>query len=195
MKYQFHAVVIGVSAGGFHALNTILPMFPENFPVPIIIVQHRIESGDDYFVESLNKKSKLTVKESEDKESIVPGKVYIAPGGYHLYIEKDHTFSLSVDEPVCYARPSIDVLFETAADVFCSNLVGIILTGANSDGTNGIKAIKAKQGFVIAQDPDKAESKFMPISAIKTNLVDFILALEDIPGFLIALLENANECE
>jgi two-component system chemotaxis response regulator CheB len=190
MKVDFNAVVVGVSAGGFQALHTILPMLPGAFPAPVIVVQHRMAGEDDYFVESLNSKSLVTVKEAEEKEEIRPGTAYIAPGGYHLLIEKDHTFSLSVDEPVCYARPSIDVLFETAARVYGSHLVGIILTGANSDGSNGIKTIKRGKGLTIAQDPETAEVNLMPLSAIATHCVDFILPLEDIPSFLTNLVED-----
>lgn len=190
MKVDFNAVVVGVSAGGFQALHTLLPMLPRAFPAPVIVVQHRMAGEDDYFVESLNSKSLVTVKEAEEKEKIRPGTAYIAPGGYHLLVEKDHTFSLSVDEPVCYARPSIDVLFETAARVYGSHLVGIILTGANSDGSNGIKAIKQGNGLTIAQDPETAEVNLMPLSAIATHCVDFILPLEDIPSFLTNLVED-----
>jgi len=190
MKVDFSAVVVGVSAVGFQALHTILPTLPTAFPAPVIVVQHRMAGEDDYFVESLNSKSLVTVKEAEEREEIRPGTAYIAPGGYHLLVEKDHTFSLSVDDPVCYARPSIDVLFETAARVYGSHLVGIILTGANSDGSNGIKTIKQGNGLTIAQDPETAEVNLMPLSAIATHCVDFILPLEDIPSFLTNLVED-----
>ncbi len=193
MKFDLRAVVMGVSAGGFQALHMILPMFPKIFSVPVIIVQHRPAGEDYYFINSLNSKSLLTVKEAEGIEKILPQTIYIAPGGYHLLIEKDHTFSLSVDEPVCYARPSIDVLFETAAQVYGSHLVGIILTGANSDGSEGIRAIKQKGGLTIAQDPKTAQVNIMPLSAIETHCVDFILPLNDIPSFLTNLVEDAHE--
>lgn len=192
MRYDFHAVVIGVSAGGFKALHTILPMFPKDFPCPVVIVQHRMAAENNFFVESLNSKCSLTVKEAEDKEQIKTGKIYIAPGGYHLLVEKNQTLSLSVDEPVCYSRPSIDVLFETAALAFGAHLIGVILTGANSDGSDGIKIIKANKGLSIAQDPDTAEINLMPLSAIATDCIDFILSLEDIPSFIIGLLEDHN---
>jgi two-component system chemotaxis response regulator CheB len=192
MKYDFHSIVIGVSAGGFKALHTMLPRFPKDFPCPVIIVQHRKATEDDFFIESLNSKCSLFVKEAEDKEMLKPGKVYIAPGNYHLLVERDKTLSLSVDEPVSYARPSIDVLFETSAKAFASHLVGVILSGANSDGSNGIRAIKANGGLTIAQDPETAEVSVMPKSAIATNCVDFVLPLEDIPSFIIGLMEDDN---
>ena len=192
MTCDFHAVVIGVSAGGFKALHAFLPMLPEDFACPVIIVQHRMASEDTFFVESLNRICRLRVKEAEDKEKITDKSVYIAPGDYHVLIEKDKTLSLSVDEPISYARPSIDVLFETAARVFGPHLVGVILTGANSDGTEGIKCIKAANGLTIAQNPESAEVGVMPLSAIKSGCVDFILPLEDIPSFIIGLLENVH---
>jgi len=192
MKAEFKAVVMGVSAGGFKALHTILPLFPKNFPIPIIIVQHRTAGDDDYFIDSLNSRSPLRVKEAGAMEKIMPETIYIAPGGYHLLIEKDYSFSLCVDEPVCYSRPSIDVLFETAARVYGPHLMGVILTGANSDGSNGIRTIRKENGLTIAQDPKTAEVKIMPLSAIATNCVDFILPLEDIPPFITGLVETAH---
>ena len=192
MKYDLRAVVIGVSAGGFQALHTILPLFPKNFLPPVIIVQHRMTGSDDFFVESLNRCCKLKVIEPDDKEKIQSGTVYIAPAGYHLLIEKDFSLSLSLDELVCYARPSIDVLFETAAHAYGAKLAGIILTGANTDGSNGIKMIKKYGGLTIVQTPETAEDNLMPRSAISTNSVDFILSLEDIPPFLAELLEEKD---
>lgn len=171
MKYDIKAVVIGVSAGGYQALHTILPLLHEDFMIPVIIVQHRMDSPDNFFIESLDKCSKLNVKEPDDK---------------------DFTLSLSLDEPVCYARPSIDVLFETASNVYREKLVGIILTGANSDGSNGIKKIKKLGGLTIVQEPDTAEAEIMPRSAIATNSIDFILSLEEIPLFLTGLLEEQD---
>jgi two-component system chemotaxis response regulator CheB len=192
MKYDFHTVVIGVSAGGFKALHTILPEFPVDFPCPVIIVQHRQATGDNFLVESLNSKCSLYIKEAEDKETIKPGNVYIAPGGYHLLVERDRTLSLSMDEPVSYARPSIDVLFETSAGAFGSHLIGVILSGANSDGSDGIRIIKANGGLTIAQDPETAEVSVMPLCAIATKCIDFILPLEDIPSFIIDLMEDEH---
>ncbi|OQY12574.1 MAG: chemotaxis protein CheB [Desulfobacteraceae bacterium 4572_19] len=189
MKLNLQAVVIGVSAGGFQALHTLLPLFPKTFLPPIIIVQHRMADSDDFFVDSLNKCCQLLVKEPDDKEKIRSGTVYIAPAGYHLFIEKNRTFSLSLDEPVRYSRPSIDVLFEAGAAVYKTNLAGVILTGANADGSNGIKTIKDHGGLTVAQDPETAEIATMPRSAIKTDAVDFILSLEDIPQFLSGLME------
>lgn len=151
MKYE--AIVIGVSAGGLSALNRILPDLPSDFTLAVIIVQHMHTTGDNFLSSYLNDKCNLNVKEVDDKESILKNTIYIAPPNYHLLVEADRTFSLSIDEPVNYARPSIDVLFETAADVYTTNLIGVILTGANTDGSHGLKRIKASGGLSVVQDP------------------------------------------
>lgn len=193
MKTPVNAVVMGVSAGGFKALHRILPILYADFPLPIMVVQHRKPDEEAYFIQSLENKCLLHVQEVIDKMKILPGNIYIAPGGYHLLVEKDLTLSLSVDPPVCHCRPSIDVLFESAAEAFASRLVGIIMTGANSDGSNGIKVIKSLGGITIAQNPETADINYMPLSAIKTGAVDHILHLDEITQFLIGLLENRNE--
>lgn len=190
MSNCYQALVIGVSAGGFKALHTIMPPLPGEFPLPVVVVQHRKAESDNYLLESLNKVCNLNIKEADEKEKITPGTVYFAPAGYHLLIEKDQTFSLSVDEPICYARPSIDVLFETAAQAYKSHLIGIVLTGANNDGSNGIVSIKQHNGLTIVQAPETAEMDIMPLAAIATKSVDYILALEEIPVFLNSLVEK-----
>jgi two-component system chemotaxis response regulator CheB len=184
---RYEAIVIGVSAGGLNALKTLLPGLPEDFALPIIIVQHVGADSGNIWISILNNACKLEVKEADEKETIEKGKVYIAPPNYHLLIEKDRTFSLSADKRVNYARPSIDVLFETAACAYKSRLVGMILTGANSDGTNGLKKIKEMGGLTIAQDPDTAESSYMPASAIENVRVDYVLPLEDLKEMFLKL--------
>ena len=124
------------------------------------------------------------VKEAEEKDPIKPGHVYVAPANYHLLVERDQTMSLSVDAKVCYSRPSIDVLFETAAEVYRSGLVGVILTGASDDGTAGLKRIKEQGGLTIAQDPATAEYAVMPRSAVRENVIDNIFSLTQIASFL-----------
>lgn len=190
MRDKFDAVVIGVSAGGLKALRILLSGLPGNFPMPIVIVQHRLASSDNYLVTYLDSHCSLTVKEAEEKEQLAAKTVYIAPADYHLLIEKDRTFSLSIDELVCYARPSIDVLFETAAAAYRTGLIGVIMTGANSDGSEGIRSIKAAGGLTIAQDPETSEVSVMPFAAIATGAVDFILPLEEISLFLMDMLED-----
>lgn len=185
MKYR--AIVIGASSGGMNALKTILPALPESFSMPIIIVQHIGVSSESYWIELLNNICKLKVKEADEKEKIEEGNIYVAPPDYHLLVEKDETFSLSIDERVNFARPSIDVLFESAATVFKEKLIGIILTGANNDGTNGIIKIKECGGLTIAQEPETAESPFMPASAIKSSNVDYVLSLKKIINLLLKI--------
>lgn len=187
MKTDFKAIVIGVSAGGFNVLHTILPMFPDSFQTPILIVQHRVPTKDSYLTASLNCKSVLTVKEAEDKEEVKKATVYFAPGGYHMLLEKEMSIGLTVDPPVSFARPSIDVLFETAAYACKEKLIGVILTGANSDGSEGVKLIKKFGGVTIAQDPDSAESPVMPTAAIATGFIDSIKATEEIAPHIITL--------
>ncbi len=185
MKYE--AIVIGVSSGGINAMKVIFSLLPKGFNTPIIIVQHLGAHSDNQLIKLLNDKSNLSIKEADEKEKIENGKVYIAPPNYHLIIERDKTFSLSVDEPVNYARPSIDILFESAAEAYRDKLIGVILTGSNSDGTVGFKKINEYEGLTIAQDPKTAESAYMPASAIAAIKPDYILSLEDIIKLLIKI--------
>ena len=189
MRYQ--AIVIGVSSGGLNVMKTIFSVLPENFSIPFIIVQHVSPHSENLWIELLNKKSLLEIKEADEKEKIESGKVYIAPSNYHLMIENDKTFSLTIDERVNYARPSIDVLFESAAEAYQNKLIGVVLTGSNNDGAYGLKKIKESGGLTIVQDPDTAESFYMPASAIAATIPDFILPLEEIIQLLIELdIEN-----
>jgi two-component system, chemotaxis family, protein-glutamate methylesterase/glutaminase len=178
------AVTIGVSAGGMKALSALLPELPEKPPYAVIIVQHVREGSDSYQADYLNRISAIRVKEAEEKEVIQPGTVYMAPAGYHLLVEDDRTFSLSAETPVNYARPSIDVLFESAIDVFEERLVGIVLTGASSDGAKGLTLIKAGGGITVVQDPATAESPIMPRASIQVSKPDHILTLPEIGRFL-----------
>ncbi|NCD43187.1 MAG: chemotaxis protein CheB [Bacteroidia bacterium] len=181
------AVVIGASAGGMEALAKIIPPLPEKFPVPIIIVQHISPDSENYITTYLNKLSKLKVKEAEEKESITRGKVYIAPPNYHLLVERNKTFSLTIAERVSYARPSIDVLFETAAEAYGRWLIGIILTGANHDGAAGMYTIQRHGGLTVVQDPYTAEIDTMPRATLEQITPTKILPAEAIPGWLIQI--------
>ena len=142
------------------------------------------EDSDGLMTQHLNSLSAVLVKEAEDKEPIQPGILYIAPPGYHLLIEENRSFSLSVDPKVNYTRPSIDVLFDSAADVYEDRVIGVILTGANSDGSRGLGRIKERGGLAIAQDPASAEAAYMPGAAINTNHIDHFLKLQEIGPFL-----------
>ncbi|HOI33476.1 MAG: chemotaxis protein CheB [Bacteroidales bacterium] len=183
----YDAIVIGSSAGGMYALKNLIQGLKPGFRIPLIIVQHLSPHSDNYLAHFLDQLGILRVKEADERESIKPGHAYIAPPNFHLLIENDHTFSLTVEEKVNYARPSIDVLFETAAGVFRDRLIGIILTGANHDGANGIKSIRSFGGFTIAQNPATAESDIMPKAAIATGKIDKIWDINEISGFLNSL--------
>jgi len=193
MKYE--AVVIGVSSGGMAALKYLFSALPADFRLPIIVVQHVSARSDNKWIELLNEQSKLNIKEADEKEVIEHGNAYIAPSNYHLLIEKDKTFSLTIDERVNFARPSIDVLFESAAEAYKDKLIGIILTGSNHDGTNGIKRIKECGGLAIIQDPETAESSYMPESAIAAIQPDYILSLENIIDLLKKIDKKNNSSE
>ena len=193
MRYE--AVVIGVSAGGIEALKAILSLLPASFPLPIAIVQHRDLRSDGFLAEYLNRLSGLIVSEAEDKEPLCPGHAYLAPAGYHLLIESDRTFSLAVDPRVNYSCPSVDVLFESAADAFADSLIGIVLTGANTDGAKGLKAIKARRGLAIVQNPETAQAAAMPRAALEATAVDYLVDLQNIAPLLIrvgAMQEEAD---
>jgi two-component system chemotaxis response regulator CheB len=169
------------------ALKYILPALPKNFRLPVIIVQHIGAHSDNTWINLLNANAKLKIKEADEKETIKPGNVYIAPPNYHLLIEKDKTFSLSIEARVNYARPSINVLFESAAEAYGDSLIGIVLTGSSNDGASGLKTIKEAGGLAIAQDPSSAESSFMPAAAIAATGVDHILTLDGIKNLLVKI--------
>lgn len=184
MKTQAKAVVIGGSAGGMQALSAILPTLPVDFTLPIAIVLHIQEGSPGYLASYFNNRCALQVKEANDKEPLEWGTIYIAPAGYHLLIECDKTLALSVDAPVLFSRPSIDVLFESAADAYGDGLIGVILSGASSDGSQGLKKIKELGGVTIAQNPNDSEVDFMPKAAIGATTIDHILTRNEIGTFL-----------
>lgn len=185
---MYGAVVLGSSAGGLNALKTIFGALDKRFPLPVIIVQHVSPDADNYLSLFLDNMNKIRVKEADEKEVPQPGVAYIAPPNYHLLIELDRSFTLTVGERVNYARPSIDVLFETAAEAYGEGLIGIILTGANNDGSAGLKKIKERGGVTIVQNPEEAESDSMPRSAIETAGPDHVLSLKEIANFLNSLI-------
>lgn len=182
----YSVVVIGVSAGGFEALKKLLGALPADFSLPILIVQH-LRSGTGSLADSLQHFCSIRLKEADEGEVIAPGTAFFAPADYHLLVERGGILSLSVDPPVRYARPSADVLFESAADAFGKGVIGVVLTGANDDGSKGLQSIKAEGGTVIVQDPDDAEVAQMPLSALKTTTADHVLSLAQIPAMLCTL--------
>ncbi|HEY9698287.1 MAG TPA: chemotaxis protein CheB [Trichocoleus sp.] len=188
----FELVAIGTSLGGLTALKTILKDLPAGFAAAIAIVQHRHKESDYSLCAFLQQFTVLPVYEVEDKQRILPGHIYMAPADYHLIVESGY-FSLSIDDPVSYARPSIDVLMETAADAYAEQAIGVILTGANQDGAQGLFALKARGGVTIVQQPETAESPVMPSAAIAGVAVDRILPLSLIGGYLADLVGSSRE--
>lgn len=189
-KRKYDAIVIGASAGGLHALISILKPLPPNYPIPVIVVQHRAKDERSLLEEVLQHKCNIRIKQADEKEEIQHGVVYFAPPNYHLLVESNGTFSLSYDAPVNFSRPSIDVLFETAADIYKERLLGIILTGANKDGAEGMRKIRKLGGTTIAQDPATADYREMPQAAIGTGAIQHILTPEAIGSFLLDCIKR-----
>lgn len=166
MTVSYDIVLVGASWGGLAALRTLISALPADFSLPVVCVQHRHRDSTSVLAPILQEHSRLSVCEVEDKSPIAGGKVYIAPADYHLLVERGH-FSLSVDEPVRYSRPSIDVAFESASDAYGSGVIGVVLTGANADGARGLKRIVERGGLALVQEPATAESPPMPIAALR----------------------------
>ena len=186
---KYKLVVIGVSTGGLKAIKAVLSVLPSGFALSIIIVMHRHKETDGYLERSLNDECNMHVKQADEKEEIRAGIVYVAPPNYHLLIEDDGTFSMSIEGPVNYARPSVDVAFESAAEVYREGLIGIILTGANQDGSRGLKKIKEAGGLAIVQTLETSEATEMPRSAMAAVKPDYVLPLVEI-GPLLRKLES-----
>ena len=178
------AVVIGASAGGFEALLAILKDLPSTYPMPLVVVLHLPESHESKLAELFGYRLSVQVREARDKEPLAPGVLYFAPSGYHLSIENDYSFSLSCEDRVAYARPSIDVLFASAADAYGKALAGILLTGANYDGATGLAGMQVAGALTVVQDPASAEVPTMPEAAIRAMTPDLILSLAEIRSLL-----------
>jgi two-component system chemotaxis response regulator CheB len=178
-------VVVGASFGGFDALKVVLGALPAAFPCALAIVQHQGSPGTG-LAALLQRYTALVVVDAEDKDDTVPGVAYVAPPGYHLLAERG-SLALSIDPPVLHARPSIDVLFESAADVYGPGVIGVILTGTGRDGAAGLTRIKQHGGLAIVQDPATAARAAMPEAALASTVVDWILPLEQIGPRLIEL--------
>jgi|SRR4051794_6977653 len=186
-------IVMGASWGGLQALEVVLSALPSDFEPPVVIAQHRAaDSATGALQHMLAHHSGHAVTEPGDKDPIESGQVYIAPPDYHLIVEADG-FALSTEAAVHYSRPSIDVLFDTAADVYADGLAGVILTGANNDGAYGIARVRRRGGLTIAQDPATAERPAMPAAAIATGAVQHVLPLEEIGPFLARLSDQSRD--
>jgi two-component system chemotaxis response regulator CheB len=181
------AVVIGASMGAIEALSSILPELPADYPLPILIVVHVPPDTNSLLSNLFATKCRLKAKEAEDKETIVPGMIYFAPPNYHLLVEDERTLSLSSDEPELFSRPAINVLFESAADVFGEGLVGIILTGASEDGAHGLQTIGENGGVALVQNPSEAMAPEMPAAALMACPTARAMSLDEISKFLARL--------
>jgi two-component system chemotaxis response regulator CheB len=184
MAAASRVVLIGGSAGGLQAILTLLPGLSSRLNAAVIIVLHRQNRTDSILAQLLAVKTSLPVHEAEEKEMLLPGTIYIAPGDYHLLVETDHTLSLDYSEKVNFSRPSIDVTFTSAAAVFGADTMAILLSGANSDGVEGLADVHAAGGVTMVQDPHTATVDFMPRHALQTVPVDHVLAAADMASFI-----------
>jgi two-component system chemotaxis response regulator CheB len=180
-------LVIGGSAGSLEIIINILFNLKTDLQFPVIIVLHRKNNADSILTQLLSSKTTLHVKEADEKDLLQPGSIYIAPADYHLLVEKNHTLSLDFSEKVNFSRPGIDVTFQTAADVFGDSLACLLLSGASSDGTEGLKMVKSRGGLTVVQNPLTAEVSYMPQQAIAGVDIDVVVDAGNIPAFINAL--------
>jgi two-component system chemotaxis response regulator CheB len=184
---EYSVIVIGTSWGGLHAVSTLLEGLDDAVHQPIVVVQHRSTDAQDGGLASLLRQhTRRVVSDPDDKTELEPDHVYLGPPDYHVLVEAGH-IALSTDAPVEYARPSIDVLFESAADAYGARAVGVVLTGANRDGARGLARIKQRGGVAVVQDPSTSERRTMPDAALAATDADAVLPLEEIPKFLYGL--------
>jgi two-component system chemotaxis response regulator CheB len=181
---MYKALVIGGSAGSLMVASRILQALPVNFGLPVFLALHRQKQMRTGLLEVLAAKSSIPIVEPFDKELIKPGRAYLAPSNYHMFIDLGNRFALSTDEPVFHSRPSIDLTFTSAAQVYRDKLIGVMLSGANRDGANGMKKVADFGGFTIVQHPDDAEVSTMPNAAIETSRVDKLAYSSEIINFL-----------
>lgn len=188
----YEIVVVGASWGGLDALTRLVGGLPVSFGVPMVVVQHRGRGSEPLLAELLQDETQLRVIEPDDKEPLRPGHVYIAPADYHLLVDDDH-LSLEVDAPVRYSRPSIDVTFASASEAFGRHVIGVVLTGANADGSRGLRSIVDRGGVGLVQDPSSAEMPVMPRAAVAAVPEAQVLHLEAIPRRLAELVGAAGD--
>ena len=183
---RLEAVVIGTSAGGINALGVILPALPAETPFPVVVVVHMPPREASPIVSVFKSRCEIGISEPRDKEDVTGGVAWFAPPNYHLLVESDHTFALSIEAPVNHCRPSIDALFESAASAYGRHLVAVVLTGANEDGAEGVAAVREAGGIVIVQDPATAEMPLMPRAASARAQPDAMGTLQEIAAVLRA---------
>jgi two-component system chemotaxis response regulator CheB len=184
---RFRAVVLGVSTGGVDALKRLLPALPADFALPILIVIHIAPGSGDGLARLLDGQTWIRVKEADEGDLATPGMAYLAPPNYHLLVERDGRLSLSTDLPVNCARPSVDVLFESAAQCYGAGLIGVILTGAGGDGALGLACVARMKGYTIVQDPADAPMDSMPTAALAALTADRVVALDALAPLLVEL--------
>lgn len=182
-------IAVGASWGGVHAISVVLRGLPGDLVVPIVIAQHRSEESPTRLAETLGRRSAIPVIEACDKDDMDPGKAYLAPPGYHLLVERG-SLSLSTDDQVRFSRPSIDVLFESVADAYGEEAVGVILTGASDDGAAGLARIRRRGGVTVVQEPASAERRTMPDAALAGGQPHRVLTLDEIAPFLVKVCGN-----
>jgi len=185
-------IVIGTSLGGLNALTVILGTLPKSLSVPVVVVQHRGPGLDRTLAALLSRASALSVIDAEDKMVLDAGCAYLAPPDYHLLIEERGAVALSTDAPVRSARPSIDVLFESAAHAYRAGVAGVVLTGASADGADGLRAIKGCGGLAVIEDPQTAECATMPAAALAATPLASVLPLNRIADYLTALTDGSR---
>jgi two-component system, chemotaxis family, protein-glutamate methylesterase/glutaminase len=192
---QYDIVALAASAGGLRALSYVLAALPGDFPAALVVVQHLDPRHRSLMADILSRRTALRVKEAEDDDRLTAGTAYIAPPNKHLLVNGDGTLTLTQTQLVHFVRPSADLLFESTAASYKERAIAIVLSGTGQDGSMGVQAIKKTGGTVIAQDERTAEFSGMPAAALKTDSVDFVLPLEDIPGALMKLViaERAHE--
>jgi two-component system, chemotaxis family, protein-glutamate methylesterase/glutaminase len=183
----YKALVIGGSAGSFPLVVKILSSLPKNYPLPVFLCLHRLKHVRKGFVEALSIKSNIPIVEPDDKQTIKPGIAYLAPSNYHMLVEVGNTIALSTDLMVKYSRPSIDLTFDSVSNVYRDKLIAVIVSGANSDGADGMKSAKDRGAYTLVQDPAEATIQTMPNSAIQATTIDRVLKIDDIVKFLIGL--------
>ena len=187
---RIDAIAIGTSAGGVEALSILLPALPAGLRASVFIVLHLPRDRPSLLVSVLQPKCALPVREAQDKEPVERGTVYVAPPDYHLLVDTGPQLALSTDEPVHFSRPSIDVLFESAAELYTDRLLAIILTGASQDGAQGMQAVHRAGGMTVVQQPRTAHAPLMVQSALKQTPVNLVLSLEQIADLLRTLADD-----
>lgn len=183
---RYGLVVVGASLGGLSAVRLVLSTLPATFRLPLAVVQHRDPGAGDTLRFVLQEACSLRIREAEDKQPIEAGSVYLAPGGYHLLVDGDH-FALSTEDPIQFAQPSIDALFETAAESLGARVIGVVLTGSSCDGADGLAAIRRHGGMVLIESPTTAMANEMPEAARRANPDAIELNIEEIGPYLLEL--------